>query len=470
MKVVIAGASGFVGRALIHEIQKDHQIIGLSRTAQKSETIEWRSCDLFSLLDAEKGLAGADIAIYLVHSMRPSANLTQGSFADFDLIVADNFLRAAEKSGIKQIIYLGGLHPENQDEISLHLRSRQEVEDLFKQSSIPSTILRAAIILGAEGSSFHIMTRLVERLPMMVSPAWTRTLSQPVALKDVVQSLKYCIGNTETWNKSYDLAGPDIVSYQDMMMTIAELRGLKRTIIPVPFITPQISTLWVCLITQAPRALVKPLIQGLRTSLIADKNRLLQIPNYSFTPLRLALQEALATYKAQKKPLAFQSASGNYVVRSVQRLFLPKGMTAQQGAQEYLKFLPQLNPPIVRVDVQGPWIYFCARLVNIRLLVLEYSPDRSSPDRQLFYVRGGLLARKTARGRLEFREVLSHQALIAAIHDFEPRIPWLIYRWTQALAHVWTMNMFSRHLRKKKFSLTKPDSPHPEEDAPSFPS
>ncbi|MNJ96858.1 hypothetical protein D3C87_145920 [compost metagenome] len=457
MKIVVAGASGFVGKALLQKIQSQHHVIGLSRSkAQTNEKIEWRSCDLFSLLDAEKGLEGADIAIYLVHSMKPSANLSQGSFADFDLIVADNFLRAAKKANIKQIIYLGGLHPETGEETSLHLRSRQEVENLFQQSSIPSTILRAAVILGAEGSSFHIMVKLVERLPFMVCPAWTKTESQPIALRDVVECITFCIGNSATFNQVFDIGGPDSVSYLDMMIKIAELKGLHRRLLPVPLVSPQISTLWVCLITRAPRALVKPLIAGLLSPLYVDSKKTLTIPHHHFLSVNEALHEALTSYEPQKTPLAFhKSSSENYIVRSVQRLPLPPGLDAEGAAQAYLKFLPQLQPSLVRVDVQGNWIYFCARFTTLRLLVLEYAPQRSWPDRQLFYVRGGLLARKTLRGRLEFREVLSKKALIAAIHDFEPRMPWFIYRWTQALAHLFTMRQFGNYLIRKFPGIAK---------------
>ncbi|RLQ12760.1 hypothetical protein EAD96_00030, partial [Micromonospora sp. BL1] len=131
-----------------------------------------------------------------------------------------------------------------------------------------ATILRAAVILGPEGSSFHIMTRLVERLPVMVCSKWTSTLSQPVALRDVVRSLRYCIETAETQNHIYDIGGPDVISYLDMMKMIARMEGLKRKLLPIPFLSPNLSTLWVCLVTGAPKALVAPLVEGLRSTLL----------------------------------------------------------------------------------------------------------------------------------------------------------------------------------------------------------
>ncbi|WP_374029352.1 NAD(P)H-binding protein [Bdellovibrio bacteriovorus] len=450
MKVAIAGASGFVGQALIAELEKNHEIVALSRGKKKSEKIEWRFCDLFSLLDAERGLQGVDVGIYLVHSMRPSARLTQGTFNDFDLIVADNFVRAAERCQLKQIIFLGGLHPEEAQGLSRHLRSRWEVEDVFKKSKVPYTIFRAAIILGGEGSSFHIMTRLVERLPVMLCPRWTNTKSQPVALHDVTASIAHVVGNSEAFEKVYDIGCSQPVTYKEMMKKIARLLGKKRLFIPFPFMSPQLSTLWVCMITKAPKELVKPLVRGLKTELLLNPQNKITVPEKNFLSIDEAVKEALQNYDPQQTPTAFREAKKEgRVVRSVQRLPLPKGKTAEDVAQAYMEFLPKMNPGFMKVEVRGRWIHFCLRLPFVPLLVLEYSPERSWSHRQLFYVRGGLLARKTERGRLEFREILGGEAVIAAIHDFEPRLPWYFYRWTQALVHVFVMKNFGLYLRRK---------------------
>lgn len=168
LKVVIAGASGYIGRSLLTSLGDHADIIGLSRSDSKNDDgIEWRSCDLFSMKDTEKGVTGADIAVYLIHSMMKSAKLTQGSFEDMDVILADNFAQAAQKQGIKHIIYLTGIIP-NEDEahLSRHLKSRLEVERILSSYTIPVTSLRAGLIIGPKGSSFPILTKLVKRLPV----------------------------------------------------------------------------------------------------------------------------------------------------------------------------------------------------------------------------------------------------------------------------------------------------------------
>ena len=191
--VAIAGASGYIGHHLLDCLKGKATVIGLSRSGgrrEDTEDVKWRSCDLFSMKDAEKGLEGADIAVYLVHSMMKSAKLTQGTFEDMDVILADNFAQAAKKQGIQQIVYMSGIIPEDdKEELSQHLRSRLEVERVLRAYDVPLTALRAGLIVGPKGSSFPILSKLVKRLPIMILPRWTKTRTQPVALRDVLSAL-----------------------------------------------------------------------------------------------------------------------------------------------------------------------------------------------------------------------------------------------------------------------------------------
>lgn len=455
MKIVLAGASGFVGRALLQKIAQSHEVIALSRAKSNSpapEKIEWRKCDLFSLLETEKALEGAEIGIYLVHSMMPTAELSQGSFEDFDLIVADNFLRAAKKAGIKQIIYLSGIMPNNlQHETSLHLKSRKEVEDLFLKSEIPTTILRAAMVLGPEGSSFHIMTRLVCRLPLMVCPRWASTKSQPVALSDVVEAISFSVNKKELFGQIRDVAGPDILSYREMMQKTAQQLGLHRIFIPVTVLSPKLSRLWIRLVTGAPKNLIDPLIHSLKYEMLANPQQTLQFPAHNYLKFDEALKSALSQFTTKKAPLAFrQPPVEEKMVRSVQRLPLPSGWTAETVALAYIRWLPKLLPWFITTKKVEHNIEFSFKWLPISLLKLEYSPERSGIDRQLFYIRGGFLAQKKGKGRLEFREVKEHTAILAAIHNYSPALPWYIYRWSQALVHLWVMRQFRYYLQYKK--------------------
>ncbi|MEE6249950.1 MAG: NAD(P)H-binding protein, partial [Bdellovibrionota bacterium] len=204
-KIAIAGASGFVGSRLIQKLldETEHEIVALSRSEKKSKSpdrLKWRKCDIFSLLDIEKGLKDCDLGIYLVHSMLPSAHLVQGDFEDFDLLLADNFAKAAKKCGLQQIIYLGGIIPEKEN-LSRHLKSRLEVEQAFKEVDVALTSLRAGLVIGEGGSSFRIMQNLVRRLPLMLCPRWTQIESSPIYIDDVLSSIEYCILNDQCYSK-----------------------------------------------------------------------------------------------------------------------------------------------------------------------------------------------------------------------------------------------------------------------------
>jgi uncharacterized protein YbjT (DUF2867 family) len=446
-KILIAGASGFIGRALIKRLleEPEVQIIALSRSERTSdhERVSWIKCDLFSLKDISSAMRGSHEAYYLVHSMLPSASLSQGTFYDFDLIMADNFIRAGHHHDLQHIIYLGGMIPKIGD-LSWHLRSRLEVEETFRFSGIRTTVLRAGLIVGPHGSSFTIVQKLIERLPVMICPAWTRTRSQPVALKDVIKVLFRCYKEKEIQGKIYDIAGPEVVTYQELIIRAAKKIRKSTTLITLNIIPLSISRLWVSVITGVPRDLVYPLILSLKHEMLPSPENAWPHPEDLLTSLDQSLSEALyvsdkSNYKIFRPP--------RKDVRSIQRLVLPPGRNAEWVALEYFKWLPSFLSSLVNVKVEGNYCTFYLFDPTVEILVLKKSIDRSSPDRQLLYVVGGLLSGKMDRGRLEFREVLNRQYVMAALHEFRPALPWFIYRWTQALAHLIVMKAFSEHLK-----------------------
>lgn len=455
--LIVAGASGFVGQALAARLAASFRLVGLTRgkRAPGDGYEEWRSCDLFSLKDSEQALEGGSHAIYLVHSMMPSARLTQGRFEDLDLICADNFARAAKRAGLRQIVYLGGLLPDV-PELSRHLESRREVESTLAGYGIPVTTLRAGLVLGAGGSSFQMMLRLVKRLPVMVVPRWTSTECQPIAVDDVVELLAYCLDRPSCFGQTYDIGGPEVLTYRDMMRLTANVLGAERPMVNVPVLSPGLSRLWVSAITGAPKELVAPLIQSLAHSMVVHDRRLQEEAGVPGLTFRAAIARALndedrpghesapapAAYGA---PRAARPAAG---VRSVQRLPLPRGRNAAWVAEEYMRWLPGGMRPL-RVEVDGQRVCrFYLRGVREPLLQLSFAPDRSGEDRQLFYITGGLLAADGGRGRLEMREAPDRKTVIAAIHDYRPRLPWSVYKNTQALVHLAVMYMFGRHLAR----------------------
>jgi len=462
----VAGASGFVGQALLQALSPAVSCIGIGRDAQppaglRGRLAAWRRCDLFSLRQVEEALEGAEAAIYLVHSMMPASRLVQGRFQDLDLICADNFARAARLRGVKRIIYLGGLIPDIPlSQLSEHLRSRREVEMALAGHGVPVVALRAGLIIGARGASFDMLARLVRRLPVMLCPAWTQTLTQPIALDDIVQLLSFALAHPELGAGVYDVGGPDVLSYRDLMALVAAQLGVPRRLVPVPLFSPGFSRLWVSLVTGAPRSLVAPLIQSLRHTMRAHDRRLQALAGVPGQPVSVAVARALAPARVTK-PVDVgrrrREIRRDRRVRSVQRLPLPAGQSATAVAETYLRWLPRFFASWLRADVDDATV--TPRLCRFRLrglrrpiLVMRFSPERSSPDRPLFYVTGGALAQAPARGRLEFREMADERGgarfLLTALHDFVPRLPWWLYQATQAWVHLWTMNRFASYLRR----------------------
>lgn len=459
---MIAGASGFVGRALVPRLAERFEVVALSR-ATPSEVagpvgVRWLRCDLFSLRETTEALADADYAVYLVHSMMPSARLTQGSFADIDLVLADNFARATERGGVRQIVYLGGLTSAART-LSAHLESRLEVERTLGSRGVPVTAVRAGLVVGAGGSSFQILVRLVRRLPLMLCPLWTRTLTQPVALEDMVEVLALAVGDPRVAGV-LEVGGPDVLSYRDMMQRTAALLGKRTRAFSVPFFTPGLSRLWVTLVTQTPRALVAPLVQSLRHPMVASRDDLGSVlgrPGLGFeASVRRALADEAAVPDTKREAQVVdlvrerRRLRSARTVRSIQRLPLPPGRDAAWVAREYTAWLPRWVWPWIRVDVdEAGSCRFALRPLGPVLLQLRFDPERSAPDRQLFVIDAGVLVDRrndATLGRLEFREVLERRFVLAAIHDYTPALPWVLYAATQALVHLWVMWGFRRHL------------------------
>ncbi len=456
--IAIAGASGFVGRALIERLQGKYRLIALGRNppAQARRAgesgLEWRSCDLYSLRDAEDVLAGCDAAVYLVHSMSPSARLTQARFEDADLILADNFARAAERNGLKQIVYVGGILP-SQSELSRHLASRLEVERALGSGAAPLTALRAGLVIGAGGSSFQILQRLVERLPIMICPAWMRSLTQPVALEDLLIALESALLKREFYGRTLDISGPDVLSYAELIRRTARALGLRRWLVPVPFFSPQLSVLWVRLFSGANRELIAPLVESLKHDMLAKPDPLVRKMKLANISTDDALRAAVAG-TAQPGPARQAQRQRQYdssrTVRSVQRLPLPAGRDARWVARRYPLWLKRFLRPFLKVDInRSGRTRIGLRFMERALLELNFAESRSAADRQLFYISGGLLARSAGRDRLEFRETPDGASILAAIHDFEPALPWPIYNLTQARAHLFVMHSFARYLGRR---------------------
>jgi len=464
--VVIAGASGFVGQAICAQLVTRFRVVALTRSLAHARPgtdeagIEWRQCDLFSLLETEEALKSADYAVYLVHSMLPSSRLTQGSFVDLDLILADNFARAAQLHGVRQIIYLGGLIP-GDTKLSPHLASRLEVEQALGSGSTPVTALRAGLIVGPGGSSLKILVSLVHRLPVMFLPPWVNSRMQPVAIREVVRAVNIVIGDADYFGASYDIGGPDVLTYRELLQKTVRLLGRHTWMMNVPFLSPGFSKLWVALFSGEPRALVGPLVDSLKHDMLAVPNVLLARLSVGAMSFEEALRHSLDGDKKlihtqidRMRPRDLRVMRAAKRVRSVQRLPLPSGISAAWVAEEYYRWLPRFVWPFLKCvvdDTTGRCRFYLGSR-RVLLLELAYSHERSTRDRVLFYITDGLLAktRDNKKGRLEFREMLNRTCVLAAIHDFTPTLPWYFYNLTQAIAHLVVMRSFGRHLARQR--------------------
>ena len=276
INILVSGASGFIGQRLVRRLlvsssttnlsvrcmtRKSHSI---SRYFQNSrENLEVVQADAQNYGELVKALAGIDVAFYLIHSMEGSSKEWK-KFAERDRVAAENFARAVNEAGVKRVIYLGGLTNGPEQELSKHMQSRMEVGEILKKSNAAVTIFRAAVILGQGGGSFQMLQYLVERLPFMVCPKWVLTKCQPIAVDDVIEYLARSIETDETISKTFDIGGPETLTYLDMMRRYGDILKKSIKILIIPFLTPRLSSYWIDLITPVKASLARPLIDSLK--------------------------------------------------------------------------------------------------------------------------------------------------------------------------------------------------------------
>jgi len=297
-KIMVLGATGYVGGRLVARLlEEGYHVKATGRSGDKLKSRYWAnhphvelcSVDIHQPSSLRKALEGVDIAYYLVHSMNPQNK----DFESSDRMAAKNMVQVAEECQVKRIIYLGGLGIDD-EHLSKHLKSRHEVSAILKSGSVPVTVLRAAMIIGSGSASFEILRYLVERLPIMVTPRWVKTPNQPIAIRNVIEYLAGCIEKDETTGQTYDIGGKEVLSYLQLMQIYAEVAGLrKRIFIPVPVLTPRLSSLWIHLVTPVPSYIAMPLAQGLRNPVVCQDHRIESIIPQDLLDCREAITRAL---------------------------------------------------------------------------------------------------------------------------------------------------------------------------------
>lgn len=297
-RVLLTGSTGYIGGRLAPRLlEMGYAVRCLVRSASKLRSRPWASDPLVEIVEGdaadegwlESALADCDAAYYLIHSM----NSAGGAYRSRDLELAEVFGRVCARSGVKRILYLGGLG-ETGEGLSRHLTSRREVEAALGRAGVPVTVLRAAMIIGSGSASFEILRYLVERLPIMVTPRWVSTESQPIAVRDVLHYLVAALEEPATAGKAIDIGGPDVKSYAEIMRDMAEALGIMpRIVIPVPVLTPRLSSLWIHLVTPLHAHIARPLAEGLRNRVVCRNDEAHRLMPHQCLTIREAIQASL---------------------------------------------------------------------------------------------------------------------------------------------------------------------------------
>jgi uncharacterized protein YbjT (DUF2867 family) len=290
MRTAVVGATGTIGRPLVVALAAaGHDVVAVSRTPREQAAqlrVTHVAADASDPDAIGRALEGVDVVYHLVHS------LGQPDFDAVDRAAARAVAAGAATGGARQIVYLGGLGGQHGD-LSPHLRSRAETADVLQEGPVPVTMLGAAMIVGEGSAAFETILALVARLPVMICPRWVSVQTQPVALDDVVRALVAVAGRESTFGQTYDVGGPEVMTYRSMMERTARLRGKRPLLIEVPFLTPRLSSLWLYLVTPVSARVARPLVEGLKTPTVAREERIWELVPGPRTPFDEAVEQAL---------------------------------------------------------------------------------------------------------------------------------------------------------------------------------
>ncbi|TVR40631.1 MAG: SDR family oxidoreductase [Cryomorphaceae bacterium] len=318
MKILLTGATGYIGKSLLPVLLKNkHHVVCMVRDANRFDASAYRAMGSVEVVEADllnpdslgNIPADCDAAYYLIHSMSSAS----GDFEELEQQTAKHFVNRVNETRIRQVIYLSGIV--NDQTLSRHLRSRKRVEDLLGAGRFQLTTLRAGIILGSGSASFEIMRDLVEKLPIMVAPKWLATRTQPIAIRNVIQFLSGVLGKEDTFGKSFDIAGPEVLTYKEMLLRFAAVRNLKRTIITVPVMTPKLSSYWLYFVTSTSYPLARHLVQSMSVEVVGEPNDLAEKLDIRLLPYDEAIRRAFDKIQNEAVDASWKDAQSSDVLQ-----------------------------------------------------------------------------------------------------------------------------------------------------------
>lgn len=295
MKILLTGANGYIGKRLLPVLTaQGHQVICCVRDKNRFPQeflsrhtgVSVFEVDFLKDIPDATAINDIDAAYYLIHSMSDNT----GNFEKLEETSARNFVKLINQTQARQVIYLGGIT--NDEKLSKHLASRKNVEEILRTGNVPVTSLKAGIIVGSGSSSFEIVRDLVEKLPVMVTPKWLNTRTQPIAIRNVLEFLSGLLLKSETIGQSYDIGGPDVLTYRQMLLRFAEVRGLKRFIFTLPVMTPRLSSYWLYFVTSTSYKLAVNLVNSMKVEVVARQNDLEKLLNIHLLTYKEAVEHA----------------------------------------------------------------------------------------------------------------------------------------------------------------------------------
>lgn len=361
MKILLTGATGYIGKRLLPNLlEAGHTVVCLVRDPRRfqekysdTDKVILVKADLLDSSSLDSIPKDIDIAFYFVHSMG-AAKL---DFAELEAKVAENFVNAVNKTNARQIIYLSGIINDKK-KLSKHLSSRLNVERILKSAKAKTTILRAAIIIGSGSGSFEIIRDLAEKLPVMITPKWLKTKCQPIAIKNVIEYLLGVIDKKESFNKVFDIGGPDVLTYKEMLLGYAEVRGLKRYIITIPVLTPRLSSYWLYFVTSTNFALARSLVDSMKNEVVCSIGGIENIVNTKLYGYKESIERAFRVIDSNQVPSSWidSASTGNLDQDFLDKVEVPKyGCLVDERIMKYEIDTERVKNNVWKIGGENGW-------------------------------------------------------------------------------------------------------------------